>query len=43
MSFSLLDLNEPRNLFKKCCHCGIIWLKIGGCDGNTTCGYREWG
>ncbi|KAL4429653.1 hypothetical protein ABPG74_017062 [Tetrahymena malaccensis] len=43
MSYSLLDLKDPRNKFKKCPHCGIIWLKVEGCNGNTTCGNRVFG
>ncbi|XP_068751442.1 uncharacterized protein [Montipora capricornis] len=25
---------------RKCPHCGIIWTKPEGCEGNTTCGNR---
>ena len=25
---------------RKCPHCGLIWTKIEGCDGSTTCGNR---
>lgn len=25
---------------RKCSHCGEIWAKLEGCDGNTTCGNR---
>ena len=25
---------------RKCPYCGIIWTKVEGCDGNTTCGNR---
>jgi len=27
-------------MFKACPHCGIIWVKVDGCDGKTTCGNR---
>jgi len=27
-------------MFKACPHCGIIWVKVAGCDGETTCGNR---
>ena len=25
---------------RKCPHCGLIWTKVEGCDGDTTCGNR---
>jgi GTP-binding protein EngB required for normal cell division len=25
---------------RKCPHCGLIWTKIAGCDGQTTCGNK---
>lgn len=25
---------------RKCPHCGLIWLKVIGCDGETYCGKR---
>ncbi|XP_044183213.1 uncharacterized protein LOC114955585 [Acropora millepora] len=25
---------------RKCPHCGIIWTKVEGCEGDTTCGNR---
>ncbi len=25
---------------RKCPHCGLIWTKVEGCDGSTTCGNR---
>ena len=25
---------------RKCPHCGLIWIKVEGCDGSTTCGNR---
>ncbi|KAL4485034.1 hypothetical protein ABPG72_014554 [Tetrahymena utriculariae] len=42
MSYSLLNPQAPQNLLKKCPNCGLIWLKVVGCD-NTTCGNRELG
>ena len=30
--------DHPFNLVKKCPNCGLIWLKVDGCDGDTTCG-----
>ncbi|CAD8192737.1 unnamed protein product [Paramecium octaurelia] len=32
------DKNHCFNFIKACPHCGIIWLKVSGCDGKTTCG-----
>lgn len=26
---------------RKCPHCGLVWAKITGCNGATTCGSRE--
>lgn len=26
------------NYIKKCPHCGEIWMKVAGCNGETTCG-----
>lgn len=26
---------------RKCPHCGLVWAKITGCNGTTTCGNRE--
>ncbi|CAD8126935.1 unnamed protein product [Paramecium sonneborni] len=26
------------NFIKACPHCGLIWLKVSGCEGETTCG-----
>ena len=25
---------------RKCPHCGVIWTKVEGCEGDTTCGNR---
>lgn len=38
MSYNLFDNGDPRNLIKKCPHCGLIWFKTEGCDGGTSCG-----
>jgi hypothetical protein len=40
MSYNLFDNKDPRNLIKRCPHCGLIWFKTEGCDGSTTCGQR---
>ena len=29
-------MNEVR----RCPHCGLVWTKIEGCNGNTICGER---
>lgn len=26
------------NFIKACPNCGLIWLKVSGCEGETTCG-----
>ena len=31
--------NHPYRCLRKCPHCGIIWLKVIGCD-DITCGNR---
>ena len=28
------------NELRKCPHCGLVWAKFEGCDGQTTCGSR---
>jgi small GTP-binding protein len=38
MSYSVNDQTDPRNMIKKCPHCGLVWFKVQGCDGETTCG-----
>jgi hypothetical protein len=38
MSYKINDQSDPRNMIKKCPYCGLIWFKIEGCDGETTCG-----
>jgi hypothetical protein len=27
-------------MFKRCPHCNEVWVKVEGCDGETTCGNR---
>ncbi|KAG4076993.1 hypothetical protein HA402_015980 [Bradysia odoriphaga] len=41
MSYNLFDNQDPRNLIKQCPHCNLIWFKTEGCDGETTCGNRQ--
>lgn len=33
---------DPRNQLRRCYHCGLIWIKVDGCNKNTTCGCRNW-
>jgi len=37
MALSYQNEHSVSNL-KKCPHCGLIWTKVSGCDGETTCG-----
>ena len=43
MSYDPDDKTDWKNYLKKCNHCGEIWLKVSGCDGNTKCGAIETG
>jgi 50S ribosome-binding GTPase len=38
LSWDVTDPNDARNSYKSCPHCGAIFIKTEGCDGNTTCG-----
>jgi len=38
MTFDVNDKTNLRNLLKKCPYCDLIWIKVLGCDGATTCG-----
>ncbi|CAF0960513.1 unnamed protein product [Didymodactylos carnosus] len=38
MSYNLCDIQDPRNLIKRCPNCNLIWFKAEGCDGTTDCG-----
>ena len=42
--YKKLDLKITQKkgemVMKVCPFCGIIWSKVEGCDGNTTCGSR---
>jgi hypothetical protein len=38
LSFNPNDSSDPRNMIRKCPHCGLIWFKTEGCDGATQCG-----
>jgi GTP-binding protein EngB required for normal cell division len=32
------DTSNWRNALRRCQHCGEVWVKVEGCDGETTCG-----
>ena len=32
--------NHGISDLRRCPHCGLVWAKIEGCDGQTTCGNR---
>lgn len=32
--------SDIRDLFRACPNCGLIWMKVMGCDGMTTCGNK---
>jgi hypothetical protein len=38
LSRDLTDPSDPMNLYKKCNHCGAVWIKTEGCNGGTVCG-----
>lgn len=38
MSYNPNDKDDPRNMIKRCPFCGLIWLKVEGCDNATICG-----
>jgi 50S ribosome-binding GTPase len=38
LSWDVTDPNDARNSYKSCPHCGAIFIKTEGCDGNTVCG-----
>ena len=40
MSYNPNDPNDPRNTIKRCPYCKLVWSKLEGCDGETTCGNR---
>lgn len=40
MTSNLNDPNDIRNLIKRCPNCNLVWVKVEGCDGETTCGNR---
>ncbi|CAB9512922.1 expressed unknown protein [Seminavis robusta] len=38
LSYDVADMSNPNNVCKKCNHCGAVWVKTEGCDGDTFCG-----
>ena len=40
---NLHESNPFSNMIRECQYCGEIWVKVSGCDGNTTCGNRDSG
>lgn len=32
------DTSNFRNAIRRCQYCGEVWVKVEGCDGETTCG-----
>lgn len=40
MSSPFGDKSDPRNLIKRCPACKLVWVKVEGCDGATSCGNR---
>lgn len=32
------DTSNWRNALRRCQHCGEVWVRVEGCDGETTCG-----
>ncbi|CAK8999566.1 unnamed protein product [Durusdinium trenchii] len=37
------NTGDWRNAIRRCQHCREVWVKVEGCDGNTTCGARPSG
>ena len=35
-------LKDTAADFRKCPHCGLLWTKVEGCQGQTTCGARPY-
>ena len=33
------DQSDPRNIYKRCPNCRLVWVKVTGCD-SVTCGAR---
>jgi len=39
LSYNPTNPCDPRNLYKRCPHCKLVWHKVTGCN-NVTCGTR---
>lgn len=40
MSWDIEDPSNLKNQLRKCPNCGLVWVRVEGCDGNTQCGAR---
>lgn len=41
VAFELKDRKyDVEDLFKKCPKCGLVWMRVEGCEGKTSCGGR---
>lgn len=40
MSYKPDDPSDPKNLYKRCPNCLLVWVKVTGCN-NVQCGNRE--
>jgi len=38
LSWDVTNISDPRNIYRKCNHCGAVFNKTEGCDGETICG-----
>jgi hypothetical protein len=38
LPWNVTDTNDVRNHYLSCNHCCAVYVKVEGCDGNTTCG-----
>ena len=42
LPYDISDTSDWRNSVRECPHsdCKLVWVKVAGCDGDTTCGAR---
>jgi len=40
MTWDIEDPSHLKNQLRKCPNCGLVWVKVEGCNGATTCGNR---
>merc|ERR1719183_3258665 len=43
MSYNPDDTKDWKNCIRRCQFCGEVWVKVSGCEGQTTCGSRDTG